>query len=57
MRVSFFNELDIFCEYKNLNTKEIIEGISTDPGSGVNIIIKLWLRWLLFAKRYKTTFS
>ena len=34
MRVSFFNELDNFTIYKNLNTKEIIRGISADHRIG-----------------------
>ena len=38
MRVSFFNELDTFAAIKNLNAKQIIQGISADPriGAGYN---------------------
>ena len=34
MRVSFFNELDTFSETNNLNTKKIIESVSSDPRVG-----------------------
>ena len=33
-RVAFFNELDTFCMYSKLNTKSIIDGISTDTRIG-----------------------
>lgn len=37
-RVSFFNELDSFALERNLNTKNIIDGVSSDPrvGKGYN---------------------